>query len=308
VEQGNLGLEHQFGNHLVLGTTYVYSHGLHLLGNSNGVTRQANGNFGFDLNLVPPSQQIANGGSFNTDTVFLPNGKSFVVPDFEAIDGALSPNFGAINAINNSGKSIYHALQTTLRYNSSQWYGLIGYTFSKTIDQGTGYFNQFDQVSERGLSQLDQTGRFVASGAWTPQAKLLKGFTFGAVTTVASGRPYTAVFNTPQVNFSVVPGQGFNSFRDAGVKDVDFRIARTFKVTERVGLRFTAESFNIFNHANFQQGVVNNVQYTLTQRSDSGGNGLNLWDATANPTFGHSLAAAPRYGARSLQFSARMNF
>ncbi len=308
VEQGNLGLEHQFGSHFSLGAAYVYSHGLQLLGNSNGVTRQANGNFGFDLNLVPPSQQIANGGSFNTDTVFLPNGKAFVVPDFEAIDGALTSNFGAINAIDNSGKSIYHALQTTFRYRSAQWYGLISYSFSKTIDQGTGYFNQFDQVSERGLSQLDQTGRFVASGSWTPQRTLLKGFSFAAVTTLASGRPYTAVFDTSQVNFSVVPGEVFNSFRDAGVKDVDLSIARTFKVNERVGLRFKAESFNIFNHANFQQGVVNNVQYTLTQRTDGLGNGLNLWDAAANPSFGQQLAAAPRYGARSLQFSGRMTF
>jgi Carboxypeptidase regulatory-like domain/TonB dependent receptor len=307
-EQGNLGLEHQFGSHLSLGATYVYSHGLQLLGNSNGVTRQANGNFGYDLNLVPPAQQTANGGSFNTATVFLPNGKSFVVPDFEAIDGRLTPDFGAINAIDNSGKSIYHALETTLRYRSSQLYGLVGYTFSKTIDQGTGYFNQFDQASERGLSQLDQPARFVASGSWTPELKLLKNFTFAAVATLASGRPYTAVFDSSEVNFSVVPGQGFNSFRDAGVQDVDFRIARTFRVNERVGLRFTAESFNILNHANFQQGVVDKVQYSLTQRSDGSGNLLDLWDATANPTFGQPLAAASRYGARSLQFSTRISF
>ncbi len=308
VEQANLGLEHQFGKHMTIGTNYVYSHGLQLLGNSNGVTRQANGNFGFDLNLVPPSQQPAFGGSFTTDTVFLPNGQSFVVPDFEAIDGALNPNFGAINAIDNSGKSIYHSLQTELRYKSAQWYGLVGYSFSKTIDQGAGYFNQFDQASQRGLSQLDQTHRLVASGSWIPQLPPLRGFTFAAVTTLASGRPYTAVFDTPQVNFSIVPGEGFNSFRDAGVQDVDFSVARNFRLGERMALRLRAESFNIFNHANFQQGVVNNVQYTLTQRTDGMGNGLNLWDAAPNPTFGQPLAAAPRYGARSLQFSARFSF
>ncbi|HWZ42410.1 MAG TPA: TonB-dependent receptor [Candidatus Saccharimonadales bacterium] len=307
-EQGNLGLEHQFGNHLALGATYVYSHGLQLLGNSNGVTRQANGNFGFDLNLVAPSRQIANGGSFNTGTVFLPNGKSFVVPDFEAIDGALNPGFGAINAIDNSGKSIYHALQATLRYRSSQWFGLIGYTFSKTIDQGVGYYNQFDQASQRGLSQLDQTARFVASGSWTPELRALRGFTFSAVSTFAGGRPYTAVFDLAEVNFSLVPGEGFNSFRDAGVRDVDLRIARAFKVNERVALRFAAESFNVLNHANFQQGIVNNVQYNLTQRTDSMGNGLDLWDAATNPAFGRPQAAASRYGARSLQFSTRLSF
>ena len=77
VEQANFALEHQFGAHTALSVGYVYSHGLRLLGNSNGVTRQANGNFGFDLNLVPPSQQLAFGGNFNTASVTLPNGKTY---------------------------------------------------------------------------------------------------------------------------------------------------------------------------------------------------------------------------------------
>src|SRR5207253_4108922 len=81
VEQANAAVEHQFGANTALSVGYVYSHGLRLLGNSNGVTRQANGNFGFDLNLVPPNQQPAFGGSFSTATVTLPNGKSYTTPD-----------------------------------------------------------------------------------------------------------------------------------------------------------------------------------------------------------------------------------
>ena len=91
----------------------MYSHGLRLLGNSNGVTRQANGNFGFDLNLVPSSQQAAFAGignAFNTATVTLPNGKTYTTPDYGAIDGFLNPNFGTINAVDNSGLSIYNGL------------------------------------------------------------------------------------------------------------------------------------------------------------------------------------------------------
>src|SRR5260370_38236377 len=99
---------------------YIYSHGLALVGNSNGVTRQANGNFGLDLNLVPPSQQPAFGGNFSTATVTLPNGTSYVLPEFETLDGILNPNFGAINAIDNSGKSIYHALLSSCRYGAPQ--------------------------------------------------------------------------------------------------------------------------------------------------------------------------------------------
>src|SRR5260370_22975137 len=142
---------------------YIYSHGLALVGTSNGVTRQANGNFGLDLNLVPPSQQPAFGGNFSTGTVTLPNGTSYVLPEFEAIDGILNPNFGTINAIDNSGKSIYHALLLSCRYSGPQFTGGLAYTFSKTIDQRTGYFNQFAQRNERCPSQLDQPQRFVAN-------------------------------------------------------------------------------------------------------------------------------------------------
>ena len=310
VEQANLAVEHKFGANTAMSVGYVYSHGLALLGNSNGVTRQANGNFGLDLNLVPPDKQTLPqfGGSFTTDTVTLPNGKSFVVPDFEAIDGFLDPNFGVINAVDNSGKSIYHGLLVSLRHVSPQFQGSVAYTFSKTIDQGTGYFNQFDQRSQRGPSQLDQPHRLVLSGTWTPLFHPLNGFIVAAVANFASGRPYTAVFDTAQLNFSIVPGEGFNSFRGPGVQDLDLSVARVFKVSERVRLKFKAEAFDLFNHANFQQNTIDNVQYTTTQATDGSGNGLPIWTAAPNGHFGAPLAIAPRYGSRSFQFSGRVSF
>jgi hypothetical protein len=301
VEQGNLALERRLGSHMAASVGYIYSHGLALLGNSNGVTRQANGNFGLDLNLVPPSQQPAFGGNFSTATVTLPNGASYVVPEFEAIDGFLNPNFGAINAVDNSGNSVYHALLLSWRYTGPQFTGGLAYTFSKTIDQGTGYFNQFDQRSERGPSQLDQPHRFVLNGAWSPAWHPLKDFTFASVVTLASGRPYTAVFDTPSLNFSVVPNEPFNGFRGPGQEVIDFSVARTFKLNERISLKLLAEAFDLFNHPNFQQNNINNVQYTIT-------GGGSPWTATANPHFGEPGAMVPRSGSRSFQFSARINF
>jgi hypothetical protein len=308
VEQGNLALEHQFGAQTALSLGYVYSHGLRLLGNSNGVTRQANGNFGFDLNLVPPDQQVAFGGQFNTASVTLPNGKTYNnLPDFSAMDGFLDPNFGPINAVDNSGLSIYHGLLVSLRHRSRQFLTSVAYTFSKTIDQGTGYFNQFDQGSQRGPSQLDQTHRFVATGVWSPQFRGLKDFDFSTVINLASGRPYTAVFDQPELNFSIVPGEGFNSFRGPTVKNVDFSVSRTFHLGERYQLGFRAEAFDLFNHPNYQQNVVNNVQYTATLDPNSPGtNGL--WTATPNSFFGTPGAIVPRFGARSFQFSTRLSF
>jgi Carboxypeptidase regulatory-like domain/TonB dependent receptor len=312
VEQANLTVEHKFGAKTSMSVGYVYTHGVALLGNSNGVTRQANGNFGYDLNLVPPDQQIAFGGNFTQATVNLPNGKSYVVPEFEAIDGLLDPNFSAINAVDNSGESVYHGLLVSARHQSGQFLGALAYTFSKTIDQGTGYMNQFDQASQRGPSQLDQTHRLVLSGSWFPVMRGLKGFTFSAVATVGSGRPYTAVFDTPNVNFSIVPGEGFNSFRGPGVRDVDVSVARAFKLNERFGIKLRAEAFNVLNHANFQQSAVDNVQYATTQEctpvNDPNCTSLNIWDASVNTDFGHPLFAAPKYGSRNIQLSARFEF
>ena len=307
VEQGNVAVEHQFGSSTTLSVGYVYSHGLALLGNSNGVTRQANGNFGLDLNLVPPDQQPAFGGSYATATVTLPNGKTYVTPDFSAIDGYTNPNFGTINAVDNSGHSVYNGLLISLRHNEKQFSGSVAYTYSHVTDQGTGYYNQFDQPAQRGPSQLDQPQRFVATGVWTPTQHYLNGFQFGGVLNFASGRPYTAVFDNPEVNFSMVPGEKYNGFRGPGVSNVDLNLSRTFQIGERYRLKFLAEAFDIFNHPNFQQTNLDNVQYTLTQLDDSGVNNSN-WSAAPNPHFGSPLAMVPRFGARSFQFSTRFEF
>jgi hypothetical protein len=273
------------------------------LGNSNGVTRQANGNFGLDINLVPPQLQPFYGGSFINDSITLPNGKTYVVPDYEAIDGLINPNFSTINMIDNSGSSIYHGLQVSLRHQSKQFAGAAAYTFSKNIDAGTGYFNQFDIAAQRGLSQLDQTHRLVLTGSYSPVQKYLSGFTLATVATFASGRPFEPELDASNINFQMVPGEGFNSFRGPGINDVDLSLARTIRVSERVGLKLQAEAFNIANHPNFQQSPVNQVQYLTTEIGSS-----NMYTATANPSFGQPLAVAPRYGARSLQFSARVAF
>ena len=307
VEQANIAVEHQFGANTALSVGYVYSHGLALLGNSNGVTRQANGNFGLDLNLVPPDQQPASGGSYATATVTLPNGKTYVTPDFSAIDGYTNANFGTINAIDNSGHSVYNGLLISLRHNEKQFSASVAYTYSHATDQGTGYYNQFDQKSQKGPSQLDQPQRFVATAVWSPTQHYLKGFEFGTVLNFASGRPYTAVFDNPEVNFSMVPGEKFNGFRGPGVSNVDLNLSRTFQIGERYSLKFVAEVFDLCNHANFQQTNLDNVQYTLTQLDDSGVNNSN-WTADPNPHFGSPLAMVPRFGARSFQFSTRFNF
>jgi hypothetical protein len=110
-----------------------------------------------------------------------------------------------------------------------------------------------------------------------------------------------------------IPLAGHNSFRGPGVRDLDLSLSRMFHLNERLGLRFRVEAFNLLNHANFQQGAVDNVQYTTNERciTDSGGNcvtSLPIWDATLNTDFGHPIFAAPKYGSRNIQLSARFSF
>jgi Carboxypeptidase regulatory-like domain/TonB dependent receptor/TonB-dependent Receptor Plug Domain len=303
VEQGNLQIEKQIGSRTAFSVGYVYTHGLQLLGNSNGVTRQANGNFGLDINLFPPALQPSQGG-FATDTLQMPNGKVFTVPDYGAIDGYLNPNFGAINEIDNSGLSIYHGLQVSLRHNSSQFQGGVSYTFSKTIDQGTGYYNQFAIASQRGLSQLDQPHRLVLTGTWSPTQHFVKGFTLGSVMTFASGRPFEPELDVANVNFKMVPGEGFNSFRGPGVNNIDLNLARVVRINERMSVKFVAEAFDLLNHPNFQQSPVNQVQYKTKQSPTD----PTVYAASPNPDFGKPLAVASRYGARAMQLSARFSF
>ena len=42
-----------------------------------------------------------------------------------------------------------------------------------------------------------------------------------------------------------------NSFRGPGAWNLDAAVGKTFRITERVGLDFRAEGFDIFNHHNF---------------------------------------------------------
>jgi hypothetical protein len=307
VEQGNFGIDQQFGAHSALSVSYVYTHGLALLGNANGVTRQANGNFGRDLNLVPPALQVQYGGNFTEDTLFLPSGGSYVVPDYEAIDGILNPNFGTINVVDNTGTSKYNALQVSFRQHSPQFFAQVSYTLAKATDRGTGYYNQFDISAQRGRSALDQRHRLAASGGWTPTHGLMRNFIVSAVLTEATGRPYTGVLDTAQVNFSLVPGQGYNSFTGPGTNDFDLSLTRDIHLRERYTLRLRAEAFDLFNHANYLD-TVNNVQYATSQRNDTSGSPINVWDAISNPGFGTPLATFPEYGARNFQFSSRLSF
>jgi hypothetical protein len=48
-----------------------------------------------------------------------------------------------------------------------------------------------------------------------------------------------------------------NTLVGPGFFDVDFGVGKTFKITERAGLKFEANFFNLFNHPNFLPPITN---------------------------------------------------
>jgi hypothetical protein len=53
---------------------------------------------------------------------------------------------------------------------------------------------------------------------------------------------------------------GRNIYRGPFQQNWDFSAIKDFRLTERQSLRFTADFFNIWNHANFASPTINDVE------------------------------------------------
>jgi hypothetical protein len=90
---------------------------------------------------------------------------------------------------------------------------------------------------------------------------------------------------------------GRNTYRGPYQQNWDFSLIKNIQLGERFNLRFTTDFFNIFNHANFANPAINDVE-TITH------------DSSGNPTFGgpfgkiFSTVGTPRL----IQFSLKLAF
>jgi len=217
------------------------------------------------------------------------------------------------------------------------------YTLSKAVDGGQvggqfGTFNgtdspidPYNRKLEYALSDLDQRQRFVGNLIWIPQfthkiaskpARLIfDGFSFSTIVTVATGQPVTGTIGTSgfggvaggptgaTVNNSGtafggrLPNVVRNFDLGPGVGNVDVRVGRNFKITERLGLSLAGEAFNVFNFTNFF--TVNTQQYNVPP-SCAGHTNVCLAPVASylTPTASNNGL----YGARQLQISGRITF
>lgn len=218
-----------------------------------------------------------------------------------------NPNFTGIRYKETAGQSYYNALQVSFEERFSRGLSFrLNYTFSRNIDTGSIEISQgtdndlpqnpYNLKSDRGLSNYDVRNYFVTYWNWDlpslPGPKMLgSGWHWNAITTLASGNPFSAVISfdraraipqsgtapeTPNLapggntnpilgdparyfnpsSFVLQPAGfygnlGRNTLIGPGLVKVDFSLNKRFQVNERLGLELRTEAFNLFNHPNF---------------------------------------------------------
>jgi hypothetical protein len=96
---------------------------------------------------------------------------------------------------------------------------------------------------------------------------------------------------------------GRNVLRGFGASQADLALQRQFRVTERVGLRFRVECFNVFNQPNFGPPVFDLSSPLFGRSTQTLANSLG--SGGANGGF------SPLYqigGPRSMQLALRLEF
>ncbi len=221
------------------------------------------------------------------------------------------------------------------------------YTLAKATDGGQvpgqfGTFNgtdtpidPYNRKLEYALSDLNQTHRFVANFVYMPQFTkqianrnlryAVDGFAFSSILTFYTGQPVTgtisgnvagaiaggptggAVNNSGTATGGRSPGLDRNSYTGPGAQNIDFRISRDFRITEKVKLAMLGEAFNLFNHTNVF--TVNTTQYTYTAANAGLCAGHTNGCLVPQTSFLTPSATNNNlYGARQLQISARIIF
>lgn len=104
--------------------------------------------------------------------------------------------------------------------------------------------------------------------------------------------PSTGAGGTPILSapcLACVGNLGRNTFVGPGLWFADMTLAKNFKITERVGLKFEAQGFNVFNRANFVLATAGGGAHNDVRAGDFG-------------------QAAGTLNARNLQFGLKVSF
>lgn len=212
-----LSFERQITRSMLLTASYVGNQGHHLLAVvSTNPSDQA-----LCLGLSQ-SSQLATGspacGPFAEDATITSNSGQV----YHGTRLSLGPNYGEITAQKTIENSNYNALETNLRYAGKRSDFLLGYTYSKSIDQGSNLGEQLNPLNPRAtraISAWDMRHNFVASYRVSlPFDLLLKrsnrltnGWSLAGTTRFSTGFPVT-LFDDSDNSLLGTLGNGINNY------------------------------------------------------------------------------------------------
>jgi Carboxypeptidase regulatory-like domain/TonB dependent receptor len=336
VHEGELMAEKQLPFGMSLSIGYLFSRGLHL-----PVFLDAN----LNPTAATHTYQILNasGASIGTDTEPFYTAANRINPS----TGIILVGQSVINSWYNAGvvtfrKPMSHGLELLFNYTYSKSIDDGAVAGANGTFFGTDPpVDPLNQKRENSLSDLDQRHRFVGSVVWIPEifAKLpvrpvrwlLNGWAVSSVWTFAGAQPLFATisgFPSGGADSGLTGGtttntggttggrplfEGRNVYFGHPLYNIDLRAMRQFTYREKYNLQVIAEAFNLFNHTNISS--VNTTAFTYANAGSgactvavaAGANGCIVPSPTfMAPTSSSSFNAL--YGARQLQFSAKITF
>ncbi|HKV27620.1 MAG TPA: TonB-dependent receptor [Candidatus Acidoferrales bacterium] len=322
----------------------MWTHGVHLLASS-----------AYDKNLIPPTgtttYNVCSQG-FAPATKTSPEGcvgsvlATLTRPNLDSgllTDGLITPAVGQINALISPGVNNYNAFYLQLQRRAARGLSVMtSYTFSKNMQTGVDFFNQFDLKDTHGPSLLDQRHRLSIAAVYAPNAsglatlwerRALSDWTISTVMQFNSGRPYSGLLTSASggstINDSAAnestgntaagiagagpsPVVGLDAFYGPWINEIDMGLTRRFHITERQTIQLEAQVFNLFNHPNFyvQNGSgINQNQYDPNGATCGDGATLSQTCFLApDPGFKTLQSIGQLNGPRTFQFAFRYQF
>ena len=226
----------------------------------------------------PPPANVAfcnaNPGVCQTGT-FRPNN---AVQAISLISDSVNSNYNALVVALNRRFYQSFQIQSSITWSHASDFGQSSQTF--TPNSGINVLNPLNLRDEYSRSNFDIRVRFNFAAIWSPNyyhgdqrwvGYLANGFTFSPLVVVSTGVPFTPTLtgSAPSQTFASgeiftapggasgslgvggttrVPFLGANSFQMPKTWNVDFRLAKEFKVWESWKLQLSGDAFNIFNH------------------------------------------------------------
>jgi hypothetical protein len=212
-----LSFERQITTSTLLTMSYVGNQGHHIL----AIVSTNPSNQALCLSLSQPSEVAAGSstcGPFGEDAVITSsNGQVY-----RGTRTGLGPGYGENTAQKTIENSNYNALETNLRYAGKRSNFLLGYTYSKSIDQGSNLGEQLNPSNigaTRAISAWDMRHNFVASYKlsvpfdllFKRTSRLTDGWSVAGTTRFSTGFPVT-LYDDSDNSLLGTLGNGINNY------------------------------------------------------------------------------------------------